>query len=871
MKERRRYLALGAWSVLVLSGIFLLYYSARENMNRACEQAIIDRHEQKCSLLEAVYNREITLARLLSESEAAIAYCSLPVDSPARLAAAERIRNYSRFITSREVFWCAATDMMFNIVDDDKVTSYKVKPDAPENYWWYLTIVGGQPYNVNVNFNPDLGRTNVWINAPVLAPDGQALGLVGAGIDINEVLQGIYEQVAPDIQIVLFNGNYEVTIDRDLANIVAKRHIFEIAPGSPQFISTYAEPLRKKQVEGARRRPEWYADQTQHVVKRDGRSIAALSYMPTLNWYMYSSLPLTWSMLAESEFVGMPLTTYAGLAVLWLAVGALGFWAIRQNWRLSALMRKAAEVSQMKSHFVSLVSHEMLTPINAITGVAALVKQEDPPKKIRQYATDIAAAADRLLSMVNNAIDLTQFETGKITPQNQPYQLRSLLFDVISRLRAKLGEKPLWLAVNVDPQLPRTLRGDAARLRRIIGVIADNAVKYTEEGSIALTARGEWNHGKFSLVIDIADTGVGMSADTVGQIFSFDKLFRSRSMRMSHHGEHGAGLALASAYSWAQAMGGEITVTTVAAKGSVFTTRFPQIVVNREPLARAARAADCRALVLEPRELLRASLVDALKALNVAVETVDDCKMVGETVLRPARPFSHIFITAKIWNVAITALNAAYQAQPNSFAPRCRLCRMVEISALSNVENDGALAAGLTPTFPARVETVELPLWAEPLTRLLDAPASADAKTPDDKNSADWTAPRARILAVDDMQMNLLVVRGLLKKRGVQVCECLSGKEALEKVRAAAATGEKFHLVLLDYMMPEMDGLETLTRLREIDPQLRVVVLTASLDEDVREQFLRQGAVGYLNKPVYANLLNEILLEHLPPAVVERG
>ncbi|MDR0867412.1 MAG: response regulator [Planctomycetota bacterium] len=865
MKERRRYLAFGAWGALVLAGIFLLYYSARENINRACERAIIDRHEQKCSLLEAVYNREITLARLLSESEAAIAYCSLPVGSPARLAAAERIRSFSRFITSREVFWCAAADMMFNIVDDDEITSYKVKPDAPENYWWYLTTMSGQPYNVNINFNLDLGKINVWINAPVLAPDGKALGLVGAGIDINEVLRGIYDQVAPGIQIVLFNGNYEVTIDRDIANIVAKRHIFAVAPDSPQFISTYAGPLRQKQIEGARRRPEWYADQTQHIVKRDERSIEALSYMPTLNWYMYSSLPLTWSMLAERGFVEMPLTTYKGLVVLWLAIAALGFWAIGQNWRLSALMRKTAEVSQMKSHFVSLVSHEMLTPINAITGVAALVKQENPPEKIRQYATDIAAAADRLLSMVNNAIDLTQFEGGKITPQNQPYQLRSLLFDVISRLRAKLGEKPLWLAVSVDPQLPRTLRGDAARLRRILCVIADNAVKYTAEGSITLTARGKWGNGKFSLIIDIADTGVGMSADEAGQIFSFDKLFRSRSMRMSHHGEHGAGLALATVHSWAQAMGGEITVTTAVAKGSVFTTRFPQTVVNREPLARAARAADCRALVIEPRELLRASLADALKALNVAVEAVGDLRMVGETVR--ARPFSHIFVATKIWNAAMTVLNAAYKNHSDSFAPRCVLCRMVEISALSGVENDGASPQ---PIFPARVETVELPLWAEPLTRLLDDPAPAGAETPDANNFADWTAPRARILAVDDMQMNLLVVRGLLKKRGAQVCECLSGKEALEKVRAAAATGENFHLVLLDYMMPEMDGMETLTRLLEIDPQLRVVVLTASLDENVREQFFRQGAVGYLNKPVYANLLNEILLEHLPPAVVER-
>lgn len=387
--------------------------------------------------------------------------------------------------------------------------------------------------------------------------------------------------------------------------------------------------------------------------------------------------------------------------------------------------------SRNQNNFLANMSHEIRTPINSIIGMNELILRESTEKNVLEYAGNAENASKLLLTLVNDILDFSKIESGKMEIAENSYQLASLLNDEVHLLETKAAKKNLQVIVSIDESLPSALVGDDMRIRQIITNLITNAVKYTNEGSVAFTAYGAWaDYEKFVLKIAVQDTGIGIREEDQQRLF---QRFTRFDMKKNSTVE-GCGLGLAITKRLVDLMHGEICVDSEYGRGSTFSVSIPQGVVSRGP--------------------------------------------VGD-------------------------LGTAYQEE-----------------VLSRKKYHEA-----------------------------------------------FHAPEARVLVVDDNSMNLAVVKGLLKRTEIRVETAASGMECLYMTRQ-----KKYHLILMDHMMPGMDGIETFHRLREEkdnpNADTRVIALTANAIVGSREEYLREGFVDYVTKPIDASELEIVLMSYLPEELI---
>ncbi|MCR5094573.1 MAG: EAL domain-containing protein [Lachnospiraceae bacterium] len=393
--------------------------------------------------------------------------------------------------------------------------------------------------------------------------------------------------------------------------------------------------------------------------------------------------------------------------------------------------QQAKAQSEAKSSFLANMSHEIRTPINAILGMNEMILRESQDEEILSYARDIERAGNSLLSLINDILDFSKIEAGSMEIVLVEYGLSAVISDVVNLMRGKVEEKALELKLDVDENLPESLYGDEMRIRQIMVNILNNAVKYTEKGSITLGVHGDvLDEDTIMLRIDITDTGVGIREEDMPKLFgTFQRLDMNKNRTIE-----GTGLGLAITYSLLQQMSGEINVQSTYGKGSTFSIRLPQMVLDHTPIGN-----------LEERYRRHQKRREA---------------------------------------------------------------------------------------------------YREP-----------------------FTAPEARILAVDDTPMNLSVMKGLLKKTQIQIDTATSGADCLKMIEQTP-----YDCIFLDYRMPGMDGTTTLNRMKEMKghPNTRtpVVVLTANALTGARDKFLAEGFDDYLSKPIDTEKMEKALLHFLPASKV---
>lgn len=393
--------------------------------------------------------------------------------------------------------------------------------------------------------------------------------------------------------------------------------------------------------------------------------------------------------------------------------------------------KQAILASESKEKFLANMSHEIRTPINTVIGMNEMILRENQNEEIEEYARNIQRASKMLLSLVNDILDFSKMEAGKLELVESPYQLASLLNDEIHVLEAKAEKKNLEVRLNIEEDLPSVLQGDEVRIKQILTNLLTNSVKYTREGMITFSVQGEWSiRGEFALKMSVADTGMGIKKEDIGKLFdSFTRLEEKKNRTIE-----GTGLGLNITKHLIDQMKGTIKVQSVYGKGSLFTVRIPQEVINDE---------------------------------------------------------------------AVGNLQKAYEKEIDE----------------------------------------------------------------QEEYRESFRAPEAEILVVDDNEMNLAVVKGLLKGTGIQIDTVLSGTECLN-----LCSRKKYDLILMDHMMPEPDGIETLHLLRGqkegLNTETRVIALTANAIAGVREEYLREGFTDYLSKPIEAEKLERLLKKQLPPELV---
>lgn len=391
----------------------------------------------------------------------------------------------------------------------------------------------------------------------------------------------------------------------------------------------------------------------------------------------------------------------------------------------------ADRANEAKSRFLASMSHEIRTPINAVLGMDEMILREAGEKNIRAYAADIMSAGKTLLSLINDILDLSKVEEGRMEIICVEYEISSLIDDLVNMIRDRAAKKGLKLELKADGHIPRILIGDETRIRQCVLNLLTNAVKYTEEGGVTLEVSHEKKDKDHVLLsFRVSDTGIGMLKEDMERLFSpYERLDAKRNYAIE-----GTGLGMTITRQLLELMGSRLEVQSTYNSGSSFSFVIEQSVAD--------------------------------------------------------------------WN-----------------------------------------------------ETGDMTERAQEL------------KTGDYSYQELFRAPDARILVVDDTEMNLTVMQSLLKETKIRIDTALSGKDAL-----MLNSGNEYDVLFIDIMMPGMDGIETLEKIREKgrNQKTPAVALTANAVSGARQEYIESGFDDYLSKPVEGEKLEKMLISLLPEDKIKR-
>ena len=529
----------------------------------------------------------------------------------------------------------------------------------------------------------------------------------------------------------------------------------------------------------------------------------------------------------------------AGLAFLYLMIYLIGKYTIatldKSRSEAESARGAAESAARAKGEFLARMSHEIRTPMNAIIGMSELaLREERLPDSAREHVTAIRQAGTNLLAIINDILDYSKIESGRMEIVNSGYLFPSMINDALSIIRMKALDTRVRLVANIDGNIPCELCGDEVRVRQVLLNIMSNAVKYTEAGHVALSVTGEiTGPGAVVLRMEVSDTGRGIREEDIQRLFGDFVQVDA----VSNRGIEGTGLGLAITKNIVEAMGGKIAVASEYGKGSVFTVTLPQTFSNPEKTAVVEEPERKSALVCERRDIYAKSIAATLDNLGVRCECVLDEagfreKLAGE------RRYTHIF-AAPFFVEEIKKICAGFDRRPH----------IIMLTAFGEAVSAAGVSVLAMPVHSTTVANV--------VNGVMDSVGGRES------SRRRFSAPEAGVLVVDDINTNLKVAEGLMRPYKMRVDLCKSGAEAVEAVKS-----KPYDIVFMDHMMPEMDGIEATGIIRALDggrcKNLPIVALTANAVSGVRDMFLKSGFNDFLSKPIDTSKLNAVLEKWIP-------
>lgn len=493
---------------------------------------------------------------------------------------------------------------------------------------------------------------------------------------------------------------------------------------------------------------------------------------------------------------------------------------------------RADEANASKSRFLSTMSHEIRTPMNAIVGMTDIILREELPQNVKQYLNNIKSSGDALLTIINDILDISKIESGKLDIIEDNYEPLSMFQDLSMIFLNRIGDKPVELLYDIDAGIPATLYGDSKRIRQVIINLMNNAIKFTDSGYVRLVVRIEKTDDEnVCLKFEIQDSGQGIKEEDIGKLFSsYQQVDVKR-----NHAKEGTGLGLSICKQLVELMKGEIGVRSVYGEGSTFFFQIPQSIVDSKPAAYILdENTESSIGVHISSPIVRNQIMELAKTFNVSCTDLDEEPDVAVDII----------ITDTISSVTDKERQLAGRGERRLYV-------------LNNPMTGNHL--------PEEVNVINKPLFSLNFCSVVNNDDTVNSE--DAGEDLNFTAPDAHVLVVDDNEMNRKVINGLLAPYKLNMYMAENGKQACQMVQEM-----HFDIVFMDHMMPVMDGIEATAFIRNLEgdyfKNLPIIALSANATQEAQDIFTNAHMNAFVSKPVRVEELAKCLRSWLPEQLI---
>lgn len=581
--------------------------------------------------------------------------------------------------------------------------------------------------------------------------------------------------------------------------------------------------------------------------------IYTITCVRQLIWVCQATFYITFAydilvLLTEGEKFDALSITRAGLHIIVVTMAGWIGRMIIDNWT-SVTKRTGKEIEELKGaterldNFLANVSHEIRTPVNAVIGLTAVIEKDELPEGAQANIRAISEAGHRVSEQISDILDFTEIDMGKLAVTRETYMIDSLVNDLLVQL-SFTENYGLDLVIDMDTHIPSELLGDGSKIKKILWHLIGNGYKFTKEGGVYVHIYHVKRDYGINLVLEVKDTGIGMSESEIEH--AYEKFYQSDSGKTRNAGGLGLGIPIISGFT--RAMDGVLAIESDEGEGTTVRVSIPQEVENESPCLAVKDRDNC-------------VVVGFLGFMTTGHQSVRDFHMEMVTHLASGLGISFKRVQSReelekiIRNEPVTHLFVGTGEYLENMEYIDKIASEMNVAVVADRGFNGIVGRG--------VQLLPKPFYGAQVVNFLNHTFDGN----EDSHEERMTCPGLKVLVVDDEPMNLLVARGIFETYGMVVSTAANGPEAIEM-----CSSEDYALVFMDHMMPEMDGVEAMKRIRfnasRFRKEICIVALTANAISSAKEMFLSEGFDGFIPKPIEISELERVLRRVLPKSAI---